>query len=106
MYVQHDFLEGIIPYDSALFINHFINVEKKFTLTQLNILIQSFPFDKNKKNKPAEISQIHLKNKRLHMSVTEMLTFINYLVLIIDHLIDRENEYWNLDILKRILILY
>lgn len=37
--VQHDFLEGIIPYDSALLLNHFINIEKKFTLTQLNILI-------------------------------------------------------------------
>lgn len=66
--VQHDFLEGIIPYDCALLINHFINIEKKFTLTQLNILIQSFPFDKNEKNKPVEISQIHLKNKSLHVS--------------------------------------
>jgi len=54
--VQHDFLEGIIPYDSALLIDHFINIEKKFTLIQLNILIQSFPFDKNEKNKPVEIS--------------------------------------------------
>ncbi|KYN18428.1 hypothetical protein ALC57_09258 [Trachymyrmex cornetzi] len=71
--VQHDFLEGIIPYDLALLINHFINTEKKFTLTQLNILIQSFPFDKNVKNKPAEIRQIHLKDKRLQMLAAEML---------------------------------
>lgn len=102
--VQHDFLEGIIPYDCALLINHFINIEKKFTLTQLNILIQSFPFDKNEKNKPVEISQIHLKHKRLQMSSAEMITFVNYLGLIIGHLIDRENKYWNLYlVLKRII---
>jgi len=63
--VQHDFLEGIISYDSVLLINYFfINIVKKFILMQLNILIQSFP--KNEKNKPVEISQNHLKNKPLY----------------------------------------
>jgi len=38
------------------------------------------------------------------MSAAEMLTFINYLGLIIGHLIDKGNKYWNLYlVLKRII---
>lgn len=65
MDVMHDYLEGVCQYDLGLILYHFIKIQKEFTLTQLNISIASFPFDKNEKNRPIEILEKHINNKRI-----------------------------------------
>lgn len=62
------------------------------SLTHLNIIIKSFHYDINTKNKPVEITASHLKNKYIITSASEMLTLINYFSLMIGHMVPLENE--------------
>jgi hypothetical protein len=69
---MHDLLESVCRYDVALILNHFISI-KRFALIQLNTVIRSFHYDKNEKNRPIEITKIHLTKNCIIMSAAEML---------------------------------
>lgn len=81
--IQHDLYEGVCPLDVAKIFCTFIE-KKFFTLTVINDRIQGFHFSRHdKRNKPPEITEKDLKNKRLRMSSAEMLCLIRNLPMII-----------------------
>lgn len=91
--VMHDVLEGIRQYDLGLILHAHI-LEKLFTLEELNHRIKAFRYGENK-NKPPEILNNHIKNCRLMMSASEMLSLVRHLPLILGHLVIDE-ELWDL----------
>lgn len=85
---MHDILEGVCQYDLKFLLHHFIYVEKKFTLVQLNNIIQGLSYSIDEKNKPVEVSEKHLKGNRIIMSAAEMLCLVKNLSFMVGHLID------------------
>uniref|UniRef100_A0A0C9RNU9 ZNF687 protein n=1 Tax=Fopius arisanus TaxID=64838 RepID=A0A0C9RNU9_9HYME len=91
----HDILEGVCRYDLALILNYFIKTKKIFDLTNLNERLRGFNYG-SVKNVPAEITSMHLTNKAIIMSASEMLTLVRYLPLIIAHKIPEKDDVWQL----------
>lgn len=100
---MHDILEGICQYDLGLILHQFIQVNKYFSLSELNNRIKGFNYGLNK-NVPPEILRNHIKNKRVCMSASEMLCFVKHINLIINHLIPNDNALWSLLLQLRELI--
>lgn len=93
--LMHDCLEGTLQYDLGLILYHFISVKKFFSLYDLNNLIKGFSYG-NSKNKPPEILESNVKNKRIKMSSAEMFCLIRHIILIIGHLVLADNPYFEL----------
>lgn len=92
--VAHDLLEGGCRYDLGCILNYFLK-GKFFTLLQLNNYIKGFNYGPIK-NKPTEVLQSHMKEKKIIMSASEMFTLVINLPIIIGHLIPHENTVWQL----------
>lgn len=104
--VMHDLLEGVCQYDLGILLDHFIFLDKNIPLTlyELNILLQSFPYDVNEKNTPVEIYETHVKKHCITISAAEMHCLVTNLNLIIGHLVENDNPFWDLYLrLKRII---
>lgn len=100
---MHDILEGVCQYDLAKILHHFIFTEKYFSLAELNDRVNGFNYNKWD-NKPPEISEIHLKNFKLKMSSSEMMTFTKNLGLYIGDFVPKDSFHWTIYIkLKEIL---
>lgn len=93
--VMHDMLEGICQYDLALIFRQFINTDKFFSLIEVNNRIRGFNYGSTK-NKQTEILLSHIKNKRIIMSASEMLSLVRYVSLIFGPVIPNDNKTWNL----------
>ncbi|XP_044011924.1 uncharacterized protein LOC122854951 isoform X1 [Aphidius gifuensis] len=100
----HDLLEGVCRYDMALILNHYIIVEKLFTLDELNSRIKGFYYGLIK-NKPSEILLKQItKKKSIIMSASEMLTLIRHFSLIIGHYINKNDKLWEIFLLLKDII--
>ena len=71
--IMHDMLEGTLNSELALIIEKFIS-EGYFSLVQLNRKIRHFRYPHDF-SKPPVITNEHLKNGKLKMSASQMLTF-------------------------------
>lgn len=97
---MHDFLEGICHSELCSVLNNFIFEKKYFDLKTLNIRKRSFPYHHaDLGNLSTTISDMHLKNKKLKMSASEMLNFTHYLPLLIHDLVPLDDEVWKFLIL-------
>lgn len=96
--IMHDLYEGIIKNDLALLFK--ILIEDKNTpidLEILNSIKQNFDYGILEiGNLSIPITEKHLKNKSLKMSASEMRTFIFFVPLMFGHLMDKNNEYWQM----------
>lgn len=100
--VMHNQLEGNFQYDLALILHYFITIMKFFTLAQLNERLRGFYYGPNdKKNKPPQIDETQLKNKKLKMSSAETLCLIRHIGIIIGDLIPEGNLCWTLVIMLK-----
>lgn len=92
--VMHDVWEGVVQYDLAKILNVYVNVNKFFTLDQLNQRILAFPYEEWE-NKVVEIQQSHLKTK-LKMSSAETMTFLRNFALFLGDLVPEDDPHWDL----------
>lgn len=89
----HDLFEGIVSFDVASILKHFIKQEKWFTYTHLNRKIAQFKYlGSDKNNKP---NQINPKGDGLGGQALQNWCLVRLLPLIIgDKIREPENEYW------------
>lgn len=94
--IMHDIFEGVCHYDLCNSILYFIEKMKFFKLSDLNSRKKLFDYG------PAEIGNIsgeieisHLMKKKLKMSAREMMTFVEYLPLMIGDFIPADDIVWN-----------
>ncbi|XP_066594928.1 uncharacterized protein [Prorops nasuta] len=103
--IMHDILEGICRYEMRDILNELINVQKFFTLENLNSRIAFFDFGcKNSVNKPPSICNSSLKKSSLILSASEMLCLVRGFGLIIGDLVPVHNKAWKLWLLLREII--
>lgn len=94
--VMHDILEGVGKYVMGLVLNKYINRFKYFTLELLNTRLKTFEYGQDSRNKPVELSMIHIQNCNIRLSASEMLTFIRYFSILIGDKIPGGDTYWAL----------
>lgn len=94
--VMHDIFEGICHYDLCNSILYFIEKMKYFKLSDLNTRKKFFEYGPTEiGNISGEIELKHLIKKKLKMSAREMMTFIEYLPLMIGDFIPSDDIVWN-----------
>lgn len=93
--VMHDLLEGVCQYDMGLILHKLIKVSELFPLDEVNLRIKGMDYGRSK-NIPPEILDSHIKQKRLKMSASEMLTFVRYFQYIFCSIIPNDNDVWDL----------
>lgn len=102
--IMHDLLEGVCNYDMSHILYQFIIIDKVITLESFNAKIQYFDYGFELKNKPPPLKNDDIKNKRIHMSASEMLCFCRYFGIIIGNVIPQNNKYWQFFLLLREII--
>ncbi|KAI0236694.1 hypothetical protein LSAT2_012750, partial [Lamellibrachia satsuma] len=70
-------LEGVIPYESQLFLFHAIIATKYFTLKWLNAALCRFPYTYLDKSKPETIQRNDLVDSKPKQTSAAMLTLVN-----------------------------
>ncbi|XP_044578758.1 uncharacterized protein LOC123261257 [Cotesia glomerata] len=102
--IMHDIFEGVCNYDMGHILHELINIQKLFSLDDLNFKITYFPYPDNI-NKPPVITANQLTNKYIKMSAAEMKNFILYAALIIADLLPNKNlDHWKLYLLLRSIV--
>ena len=95
--IQHDILEGILRYDLAIVLFHFICNAKRFSLDDLNLRLTGYKYGNyDNVNKPPHVSEKHLRNGCIILSAAEMLNFFRGLFLIVGPLVPEEDDHWQL----------
>jgi hypothetical protein len=92
----HDLFEGVVAFDLAMFIKHLVNVEKKFTYTQLNRIISDFRYQgSDANNKPCELNS---DSDKLSGHAVQNWCFLRLLpILISDRIKDPfDNDVWQM----------
>lgn len=93
--IMHDLFESVCHYDALHIINYFISSMKYFDIDTLNLRKQNFDYGpKEIENTSPKIEDHHLKNKKLKMSVREMMTLIVNLPIMIRDLIPSDDIVW------------
>lgn len=103
--IAHDLLEGICAYELALIIDKFVFTYRVFTLEHLNSKIKWFPYNLDRTNKPPPISLDHLKNKKIKMTASQMLTFMKNFRFMVGKLCQSFTE-WNLYLKLLDIVIY
>lgn len=92
---MHILLEGVVKRELELFLQHFICVDKHFTLAWLNGHLKTYPFSYlHKKNRPERIEKDRLGNIHIRLTAAAILMLCNTLPCVIGHKIERGNAYW------------
>lgn len=102
---DHDILEGTLRYETAKVLNYFINDCESFTLRTLNDKIRFFDYGtKNDINFPPPIKTKWLQNEQIMYTASEMMTFIQYLPLMIGLSVKKKSKHWKLLLLMRKIV--
>lgn len=92
---MHIFPEGILHYDLGNILQYYIFNLKLFTLEDLNRRKKNFSYGEIEiTNICNDIKLDHLKKRHFKMSSREMMTFANFLPLMIGDLVPDEDEVW------------
>lgn len=91
--LAHDCFEGVVSYDVALILKHFIKVEKYFTIAYINRRICQFKYlGSDRQNKPAEVKE---SLEKLSGNAVQNWCFLRLLPIIIGQKIEnKENQVW------------
>lgn len=87
--IMHDLLEGVIPYEMKLLLNHLIN-EKYFTISTLNYRLRCFDFGYSElSDKPSQFDEKSIKSagQKIRQSASKMWSLAIYLPLLIGDLV-------------------
>ena len=91
---MHDFLEGVIPMEVKMILNHLID-EERITILELNSRISAFSYGfVDKQNAPSAISETALANPRgpSGQTASQMLCLFTYLPLMVGDVVDEDEE--------------
>ena len=93
---MHDLLEGVIPYELKLLLQHLIFIEKCFTLEWFNRQILSFKYTYlDVRTKPEIIDLKHLKGKgKLQQSAMSMFTLCMILPFVLASKLPDDHNKW------------
>lgn len=93
--LMHDLEEGAWDYDMCLIIDKFIR-RKRFTLPELNNRILGFDFGPcEARNRPGDITQEHLNNRKFKFTGAAKLCFVRYFGIIMgDFVRDEDEKLW------------
>lgn len=94
--IMHDILEGVGKYIMALVIFKYVGRFKYFSLEFLNTRIRNFVYGPDARNKPVEISMVHLNKSNIRLSSSEMLTLIRYFAVLIGDKVPGGDIHWTL----------
>lgn len=94
--IMHDILEGVGKYVMALVISKYVRRFKYFSLEFLNTRLRNFVYGPDARNKPVEISMVHINKSNIRLSASEMLTLIRYFAVLIGDKIPGGDMYWAL----------
>ncbi|XP_046740534.1 uncharacterized protein LOC124407968 [Diprion similis] len=98
----YDILEGGFWYTMGKICQVLINVDKLFSLDQLNERVRFFKYGSTMVgNSPPTITHDFLRKQVIVFSASEMLCFVYYFGLIIGDLVPNDNEVWQLYIVVR-----
>ena len=92
----HDLFEGVVSKDVALYIKHFVKVDKYFTYVQLNRIINQFKYlGSDADNKPCDVN---LNAEKLGGHAVQNWCFLRLLPLLIGDRIEDplNNQVWQL----------
>ena len=94
--VMHDLLEGVLPYELRLLLQHMFNA-KYITLAQYNDRVTSFDYGYTElSSKPNELSpRCFLEQLKLRYSASEMLLLARVLPFIIGDKVPEDDEHYN-----------
>lgn len=99
----HDLFEGVVQYDLALFLNHFVKVKKWFTYACLNQIIIKFKYKGSDANDKPNI--LNDKGKRLGGHAVQNWCLLRVLPLLICSKIqDTSDEVWTTILLLREIV--
>lgn len=91
--IAHDLLEGVVPYEVGLILQHFIMVEKLFSLDYINTMIESFPYGPlDLLDKPCVITS----NLKITQTAAKMWCLLRLIPLMCHTKIPEDNLYWAL----------
>lgn len=94
--VMHDILEGVGKYIMGLVLMKYINRFRYFSLELLNDRLTSLAYGLDARNKPVELSMLHINQCNVRLSASEMLTFIRYFSILVGDKIPGGDSYWAL----------
>jgi len=105
--VMHDLLEGVIPLEVKLLLNHIVYKLCALSLAELNRRIRSFDYGSSRSSKPSSITEVRLKSldSSLGQRSAQMQTSFLHLPFIIAdvlHLLPHQN--WHLYLLLRQIV--
>lgn len=92
--IMHDMSLGFLRYDMALIIQHIMSL-KKITLCEMNAKIQNFDFGADKSDKPAIITDKHIKQGSVILYAAEMANLVKYFTFIFGNLDLEDTPIWN-----------
>lgn len=102
--VMHDLLEGVLKYDMAHILHHYIIETKTLSLDILNDRLRTFDYQLNNiSNKPPLISKKEIEKKCLKMSASEMYNFTFMFCMLVGDLVPHDEVWEFVIILKKIL---
>ncbi|XP_013413276.1 uncharacterized protein LOC106175700 [Lingula anatina] len=98
--IMHDLLEGVCSLEVKLILNGLIQ-SNVLTIDELNAQIKSFNYgfcDSHNKPTTNTITELSLRNPdgASGQSASQMWCLVRYLPLMIGHMVDENNEYWQL----------
>lgn len=91
----HDLFEGVVAYDLALYIKHFVKVKLWFTYEYFNHIIATFNYTgMDSRNKP---NPINIKGEKITGHAAQNWCLLRLLPVLISHKIqDKNDNIWNL----------
>lgn len=102
--LMHDGPEGFVEFDMYEIINHYITKTDFFTLEELNNIMVSFDYGPYCGNIPPLISENNMKNGKIKMSASEMLTFVRNFGLMVGHCVPHDDSVWKFYLIVRQLL--
>ena len=92
---MHVLLEGVVPKEMALLLEHCIYRQRYFDLKWLNNRIKSFKYSYLQgKAKPEPIDKKHIENRNIKQTSAAMLTLCENLGFIVASKIPEDDEHW------------
>ncbi len=101
--IGHDVFEGVVAYDLAMYIKHFVKVKKFFTYSQLNRRIRQFSYQgSDATSTPSDVSE---KGVKIGGQATENWSLLRLLPIIIgEKIAETDDPIWQLTVQLKELV--
>lgn len=103
--LMHDILEGVAHYDMTIVLHHIIFDKKYLSVADFNSILTNFNYGiKSTINKPPPQRESNLRQKKISMLSSEMLTFLKYFGVMFGEFIPESDDFWQLYVSVRAVL--